>query len=261
MDPARRELYVEGARDRRFLAWAFRDKMGSNALIREIGYVDIEGPREGGERARLLAFGRWLSNTQANIRCFADADMDRVLVRSIPSHVWLTDGRDLEGYVLNVPCLEKVLSVGIGADVPSARKLLRAVLTQGRKLGLLRVLSELDSLRLPFRNTRLSRYVDYSGGRLQVDLDAYLQTLLQNAQISLTRLPHIRIRLGALEVRFKDIPDFELIHGKDAFCLIEKALSHFKLGENELARLLWTSFECSHVANHPNLTAIASFLS
>ena len=74
MDPTRRELYVEGARDRLFLAWVFSDLIDRNTSIQQIAFVEMVDSIEGGERGRLIAFARriegesdtrrtWLSDT------------------------------------------------------------------------------------------------------------------------------------------------------------------------------------------------------
>lgn len=260
MDPGRRELYVEGQRDRLFLAWTLRQSLHSGAAVREIAFVEITGPDGGGERARLLSFARWLEGKGVQIGCFADADFDRLLGRELPAGLWLTDGRDMEAYVLRRECLEKVLKLGIGSEAIEADQVLQMIREPARRLGLLRLLSEMDVLRLPFQATRLRRYVRAEPGSLVLRFDAYLSALLQNADISLARLGAVRDRLADVEAQFGDVPDAQVIHGKDAFCLIGVALSQYRLEDGEIARLLWTSFETAHVEVGSNLSAVARFL-
>ena len=151
MDSSRRELYVEGARDRRFFSWTLRDTLAPSASVREIAFVNIAGEISGGERGRLFAFARLLSNSPANIQCFADADCDRVLNRPTPARVWLTDGRDLEGYVFTVDCLAKILQIALGADSVVPSDLLTEIYARGRAVGVLRIMSERTALELPFQ--------------------------------------------------------------------------------------------------------------
>src|SRR5262245_4364060 len=109
MDPARRELYVEGRRDRLFFDWLMGTLSVTKACVREIAAVELACVSNGGERARLLAFAGQIGQAPIALMCFADADSDRLLSRPVPQRVWLTDGRDLEGYVLHPTCIEKVL--------------------------------------------------------------------------------------------------------------------------------------------------------
>jgi hypothetical protein len=113
LDPDRRDLFVEGAEDRRFLRVLVGDKLDSKAAIREIGTVDVSGL---GEKERLLAFALLAVSQSATIRFLADADFDRLLQRVPPPNVWLTDLRDLEQYLLDDRCLEKVWGVALGQD-------------------------------------------------------------------------------------------------------------------------------------------------
>lgn len=260
MDPTRRELYVEGVRDRLFLSWVFHNSIDSNTSIQQIAFVEIGGPLEGGERGRLIAFARWLEGRSIETKCFADADFDRLLGRTIPATVWLTDARDLEGYVLRTECLDKVLKMGIGSDTVSAEDIFNLVRGPARSIGLLRILSETCSLRLPFQNTRLDRHARYVKKTFVFRFENYLRALLQNGGLSLTNLSSIQERHLQISEEFKSVPDSEVIHGKDAFCLLAAALARFKLDPNHIEHLLWTSFDRSLVKEKSNLAAVSNFL-
>jgi len=260
MDPARCELFVEGSRDRRFLMWLIGDQLKTNAMIREIAFVHSDTPVLGGERGRLFEFARFLEDKPVRIQCFADADTDRILKRPIPSRVWLTDGRDLEAYVLSIHCIDKVLRVGICVDGVSAEELMRAVTREGRLLGVLRLMSELDGLKLPFQKTKLANYVEWKNDQLVVGISEYLRALLQNAGISLAKHADLLDRLAELNQKYNATPSFDLLHGKDAFCLLHKALAKYKIGEEAFGRMLWMSFESRHIARESNLSKVVDFL-
>ena len=260
MDHSRRELYVEGQRDRIFLSWLLAEDQDPNALVLEIAFVDLPDQGSGGERGRLIRFAEWLSARQIQIRCFADADWDRLLGRSVPDRVWLTDHRDLEGYVLRLECVDKVLRLGICTDRITPAALLGLIKEHGRTLGLIRVMSELDSLSLPFQATKLKRHLHAVSGCIQLQTDNYLRALLQNARTTLLRLDKIKERLKQLEGAYASTPDSQMIHGKDALCLVEAALSSCGVGSEEGTRLLWTSFERSFVENGSTLQAVADYL-
>src|SRR6266542_1133360 len=61
MDPGRRELYVEGVRDRVFLNWLVGDGLGLRSAVVPIELVDLPNVDEGGNRERLKRFLHWLS--------------------------------------------------------------------------------------------------------------------------------------------------------------------------------------------------------
>ena len=65
----------------------------------------------------------------------------------------LFGGKPLEGYLLREDCLEKAIRLGLNEDDIPVRSLLCTILQEGRTLGLLRLLSERQSLKLPFQGT------------------------------------------------------------------------------------------------------------
>ncbi len=262
MDSDRRVVYVEGSHDAAFLKWLVGARKHPDAQIREIGTVKLDDVGDGGERGRLIGFATLLSVANcARIRCFADADFDRLLKRECPKSVWLTDGRDLEGYVLRNECVEKVLLLGIGQHAVSARDILNDVLTVGRRVGILRVVSEVDELALPFARTKLQRHLTMSQGRVNFALEPFLQALLQNAGTSLAMKNRVLKRVAEVADDLVDVPDIQIIHGKDAFCLIEKALSQFGIRRGaEVGKMLWSSFESRFVERGSNLDQVQSFL-
>ena len=56
IDPKRRELYVEGRRDRSFFLWFLGDERDPDTSIFAIDSVRCDVPVEGGCRGRLLTF-------------------------------------------------------------------------------------------------------------------------------------------------------------------------------------------------------------
>jgi hypothetical protein len=260
MDRSRRELYVEGRSDRIFLTWLLDESADKGAVILEIAFVDLPGTVLGGNKGRLIQFADWLGDQEIQIRMLADADWDRLLDRPVPVRVSLSDYRDMEGYILCEGCIDKVLRLGMGIDDVSAIALLAAVLQQGRRLGVLRLVSELDNLNLPFQNTDLSRHVNGTAERVSIDLDGYLRALLQNAGISLARFEEIRVRLQTISNRFALCPDKDMVHGKDAMQVLDVALRKRGINQGESERLLWTSFEAAFVEEGSTLETVASFI-
>ena len=64
MDHERRELYVEGKKDRLFIKWLTLGRISSNSRILESNVVEIN-ESQGGEKERLLLFAK-LSEDKAN---------------------------------------------------------------------------------------------------------------------------------------------------------------------------------------------------
>jgi hypothetical protein len=259
MDPARKEVYVEGRRDRLFLNWLTGRCRGANARVADIDIVDLPGFTVGGARARLLEFARIVGDTPARILCFADADADRL--RGQPSaapNLILTDGRDLESYVLDKRCLQKVLRVGLGNESVEVETLFNQLVDTGKRLGAIRLMSDSDELNLPFQRTRLERYVTFAGGSVRVDYRSYLQTLLQNGSISITRLDALLNR--AEEVLHSHEHHADLVHGKDASRVAEAVLRQISAGSADATQLLWCAFEEAWAISYPNLAEVVSFL-
>src|SRR5437660_1254798 len=141
MDSTRRELYVEGRRDRFFFVWLLGPTRSADALVQEIEGVDMQPPKYGGHRAKVLKFAAEIEPYNVAIRCFVDADFARLTNDPAPANVWFTDLRDLEGYFLQLPCIEKVLQLGVVSEKITANRVLKNVIDVTKPLGLLRYLS------------------------------------------------------------------------------------------------------------------------
>jgi hypothetical protein len=150
--------------------------------------------------------------------------------------------------------------LGVVTDQIAAESLLRVVKENCKRLGILRLLSECEGLNLPFQSTSLRRFLKTKKGEFTLDFDRYLRALLQNAGISLRELKPLRSRLTQLEAQYADTADTELIHGKDATCIIEAALLKCGVREEEGRRLLWCSFEARLVEPGSTLASVLAFV-
>ena len=260
MDPERVELYVEGERDRTFLLWIIGASTASAPRVIPMAFVESPGLTDGGERGRLFHFAQQVDSAEERIRFFADADFDRLLNRDVPPLIWLTDFRDLEGYVLSLDCIDRVLRLGLATDEPTASQVLQVVHDYGRKLGILRLLSEKQGMGLPFQQTNIRRHLRWNRGKFELRFHAYLQSLLQNSGTKLTRLNEIKAALVDLHIEEEHTADAQIIHGKDALCIVERFLQKSGVREGEAERLLWSSFERSNAYTFPNLNQVVSYL-
>jgi len=260
LDPARRELFVEGARDRVFLLWLVGSDRDSNARVAEIDEVDIPQIVQGGRRARLFTFAAFANQEPAQIRFFADADMARIDDHDIPKNIWITDLRDLEGYIFRAECIDKALHLGVGVGDLDATAIVLSVARLARRLAALRLLSHRERLNLPFQRLNLERYVAVRDGEIQVDFDRVLRALIQTAGLSLSGFDDLKRRWEAEEEALYGIADAQLLHGKDVLCLVGEILVAYGITRADAEKLIWTSFERWMVDDHPVLGEVVDFL-
>jgi hypothetical protein len=260
MDPRRVELYVEGRRDRLFFLWLLGPTRPKGAIVLEIGSVAVDADGQNSQREKLMRFARQASTEELNIRCFADADFDRLRNIPCPSNVWLTDFRDLEGYFLQEHCIRKILLLAVVSVELTPATILSQVRAIARPLGVLRLLSIQEDLKLPFQARPPDRNMTKTDRGVEIDFEAYLQTLLQDANISLKKLEEIKAKHSALLKEMEKIPDSELMHGKDCIAVIEKFLESKDFKRDAIEPCCWTSLEPPLLADFSNLNAALAYL-
>lgn len=257
LDPSRCDLYVEGSKDRRFLEWLLGEERHTKASVVEIAFVELSGA-EGGERERLLAFASIAEGDRANIRFLADADFDRIFRRAIRPNVWLTDPRDMEGYLLRADCIDKVWRLGLGREV-NAAALIESVAVAARTLGAMRLLSRERQLELPFQRTVTRKRVTASATGVTINRSALLGTLLQNADVSLSCREELLERTSELEGDPPD-PEDDVLHGKDCLVLLAEVLAVHGVSRDDAERMLWVSFERHMVDDYATLSDVVRYL-
>lgn len=262
MDPERRELYVEGVEDQIRIKWIVGNSVSPNARILPVDLIEIPGSSVGGNKARLIAFARAVEAEGLNILCFVDADTDRLSNITHPSNVVLTDFRDMEGYWLRESCLEKVIMLALTEPKFNARNMLSRILSIGRILAALRLVSDEQGLQLPFQKTNPLKSLSCSPGEmnLEFDLERYTGHLLQKAGLSLSERDRLVASVERKLEAIESIPDLELVHGKDAIHLLENILFANGVARDDAFRILATSFERTYTSEHPNLMKVVDFL-
>lgn len=208
----------------------------------------------------MIGFAKEVEGAGAQIKVFADADTDRILGRSVPSNVWLTDQRDLEGYILRRECVEKVINLGFLNDRLDAEEVLRQVTSLGRELGIFRLMSELDECDLPFQQTDLRGHIVLEGNSIQFNFEGYATALLQNSGVSLKNLPEMVNRHQEVAEEYSHLDDAEIVHGKDAVTVLERYLRTQGLRSEEVGRLLRCSYERQWLDGSPSLKQAYQFL-
>jgi hypothetical protein len=211
-----------------------------------------------------LKFAADIQGYNLQIRCFADADFDRLLRRPVPPNVWLTDCRDLEWYFLQTHCIDKVLHLALATEKHTPQGILAEVSRLGRPLAFLRLLSENEKLKLPFQKRPPRPYLrrgKAKNSKVELNFDAYLKALLQGVNVSLHRLEEFKEKIAMIQEDTKDTPDRELIHGKDCVAILEAVLSSDEFKEDAVEPSFWTSLEHAVVRAFPNLKTTLRFLS
>jgi hypothetical protein len=261
IDPERRELYVEGITDRAFFEWLAGEEKHPNARVLTAETVDLPSC-QGGERGRLLHFAELVEESDAQIRFVADADFDRLLGQNVPQNVWLTDTRDLDGYLLSVVSIEKLMKLALGECICDPGKIQLAVLKACRPLGVLRFVSNDENLKLPFQKTKIQKIIhwDLRRSKITLNLQRHIQSLLQNAGISLRAAAKIRESMDVATERFRDRADHELVHGKDAIGVIAELLNAYGVPREVAFPALRATFERSYAQKWPNLKEALGFL-
>jgi hypothetical protein len=129
---------------------------------------------------------------------------------------------------LQTHCIDKVLHLALATEKHTPQAILGELSRLGRPLALLRLLSERENLKLPFQKRPPRPYLKESKTKrdyIELSFDSYLQALLQGVNISLNRLIEFRTKIVALRDETKNIPDLELLHGKDCVAILQAILS------------------------------------
>jgi hypothetical protein len=168
---------------------------------------------------------------------FADADLDLLNNRPIGENCAITDGRDLESYFLIGGGVEILASQLLGLPDNDAEEIHEQITRVARPIGILRCLSDLDKMRLPFQNT----FANDSGKRFTkkkpreprvLMLENMIDSLLKRATDLALSVKDILDRHVVLSTRLARCENYEIVQGKDLIAVIswyldmpEKAVS------------------------------------
>lgn len=263
MDKARRELYVEGVRDKVFLEWLVGLSKDLDCQIFVIDMVDVPDVSEGGNRARLLAFLREMESTNARLRGFVDSDHDRILgIEESRSNVWITDHRDLESYVISEGNIDATLRAGCGLVFPTACTVYNEAAVHARFIAAIRVYSFRSGLDLPVSAGRWAKHVRcQQDGSVALDRAKVLRSLLQSAGHSLGMMDGLAEGVEAVEEEVSVVQDRDLIQGKDFMTILTKQLAALGVRVDSATHLVFATFDRASVSTFRSLAAVASYVS
>jgi hypothetical protein len=262
MDPGRRELYVEGSRDRAFLNWLVGDNLAVRAAVVTIDLVEMPEVDEGGNRERLKRFLLQVESSDAEIRGLLDADHSVLIPEAVPSNVWLTDLRDAEGYVLAEENVDAALRLGCGIERVPASSIIASMQEVCKTLSAIRLASEQAGLRLPVSTVQLNRHVRVSSeGTPTLNQVALLRGLMQRAGISLREYEGIASLVTTAAEQVATFPVGQTLHGKDCFKVLD--LQFRALGapaDVNVGAMLWSSFQRERLSDFPALSEVSRYL-
>lgn len=245
MDRSRRDLYVEGLRDKAFLEWLCRDELDTGAQVIIADFIDVPDVVRGGNRARILFFLDTVLPEQLSIRGLVDADNSRLVEGAgVGSpNLWVTDHRDLEAYVLDDSHVDTAIRAGCGVLSVDARAMYQSAVDVARFMAAIRVLSERDELGFPVSAGKWLKHVSADrNGVLSVNRSNVTQALMQGGGMSLKRLSEIEAAVTAEEARLREVPDRDVVHGKDFGLLFTKQLDALGVKIDSASRLLLATF-------------------
>ena len=210
MDPARRELYVEGRRDYVFLCWLLGHDKHEDAIVVEIDEIDSPSELISNNRARLLHFAIFLSDQNLKAKCFADADYDRVLGNnSYPSTILFTDHRDLESYLQTEECFEKLVRLGLNDCVTDPSLLLAQICAVCRRCAFIRIASLIENKSLKFKDMKLRKFIEFDDKTFQFNEPDYLRAIFQNSGESLSDINAFAEKIDGIANTLHQKPDVD----------------------------------------------------
>ncbi|WP_433370464.1 hypothetical protein [Streptosporangium sp. CA-115845] len=263
MDPARRELYVEGPTDKIFLEWLAAENKSARALVRTVDLIHVPDVNEGGNRERLVRFMELIKDEEVRIKGLIDADNHHFQnpKRGYPPNLWITDWRSIESYVISEFYLDKALRLGCAIDSVPAKSLFPIISSTTRKIAAIRYLSESENLRLPVNEYRWLKYIDFnSKGGLTPDVEGILRSLLQAAHISVARLAELTTKLVEVEATLAGLEDQYVLHGHDFMKILTEQLKKMGVKLDDAGRLMWTAFERDRLTDFPTLSSVVTYL-
>ncbi|MEQ1571782.1 MAG: hypothetical protein ABMA64_39510 [Myxococcota bacterium] len=149
--------------------------------------------------------------------------------------------------------------MALTADVDCGSALV-SISAAGRLLGELRLASEIEGWKLPFQDARLEKYIVATRQGVEVEVDPYLRSLLQNARVSLKQKPAFEDAVKRVQQQYAAQADRQVIHGKDLMVLIDAFARAHGATVRTAESAYWSTFERAMVVAYPNLSMVLGYL-
>jgi len=259
MDPERRELYVEGRKDRLFFKWLTLGKISKNSRVIESSFVEIS-QTQGGEKERLLKFAKIVENRADNLRFFIDRDYDELLSNDHPSNVWSTDFNDMEGYLFEDSIIYKFCLIGCKFDKIDPVILFGEALKYAVEIGYLRLVSKIHGLKLSINKTKEGKYIKMSGGNTSFNFNKYLNAVIQNSKQSKASMDYTLSLLAQIKSQYHGAEPLNIVRGKDVISIFARLLSLKGVKLNDYEEIFWSAINEQNLSTYNNLSEVVNFL-
>ena len=254
-------VFVEGNRDLSFWRRICPINERINCVVYSINSIEINC-EYGGNKGRLVKLAQQASEQGFNnrVKIFLDADYDHIIPKKYPDNIVLTDWRDLESYAFNQDTINELVSTGLAKEVDAS-----LVLSQLYKLsypiGIIRIISESNSLELPFQTTfkNLGRKKILKKQKdMCIDVSKLVSKLLQNAKISLKKHDEIMDQYKTIANSHNKSDSRYILHGKDwAFYLS----CFYEVNPKHIDSLIFLSMDYNKISESNNISIIKNYLS
>ncbi|WP_438967276.1 DUF4435 domain-containing protein [Flavobacterium sp.] len=257
MDPDKKAIYVEGLTDRLFFEHLFSKIDNGQTIFFEIDSVEIPID-EGGNRSRLIEFAQKIENSTAKIKCFIDADFNRILNNeNLNNAIILTDFRDLESYLYEHEYLNKFIKIGLKTDKITPEFLLNEF-SKAKSIAILRLCSTEQKFDFPFQriNENFSRYYSPQTG---LNIEKYKTALTQTAVKKPTKEDLDKAIIEANE-KCENIDFRHLLHGKDIMEILKEIARYIGYRKDNIDLVFWMSFDSNNIDKYPALKQLEDFI-
>lgn len=263
MDSERTTLLVEGKEDRLFLEYLADDELKEDAEICEINAIEFPNTLEieGGEKGRILHLSNKIKDLNLEVYFFIDTDYDNILEKPVPDNVIRTDYRDLESYLYEKEYFRKFLKVGLVTDKIDENYLWNEI-TEIKKLGYLRLCSELNKHKLPFQavGNNFSRYYKVKPDlSTELLLDRYLEVLVQKCENQIS-IDELKNELNSIAEKYEHLSEKEIVHGKDTINVFKEIAKRIGKSKDNIDGVFWMSFNKDKIVEHENLKRVLEII-
>lgn len=261
MAPSRKNVFVEGSKDRLFLNWLAGKKKNPNCQIVEINFVKFSKRLEG-NKEKIKYFANIIDDKYNNIKFFCDSDFDAFLSSDIPSCIINTDYNDIEGYLFNKKLIEKTIILGFQSEKINIDTLISTCLNFSIKVGVLRILSIKKEYFFSINATSISKFIRKKCDVINFNFDDWLKAVLQNSNHSLRDFAKIKNEHKILFSQLSSNSPNDLIRGKDVIEIFERIIKLWGYNSVNYDISLWSALDEHKLLNksHPNLACIINFI-
>ena len=259
MDPKRRELYVEGKKDRLFLKWLTLGRISTNSKILDSSFVEID-ESQGGEKERLILFAKLAEDKAKNIKFFIDKDFDRFLLRDYPNNLWSTDLNDMEGYLFEESNINKCCLLGCRFDKTDPMIIFNKAIEYAINIGCLRLVSKKFDLKLSINKSKVTKYIKKSGDKIHFNFKSYIVAVIQNSGQRQDLINSISMRLSELKSTLSGIDPIYLVRGKDVILIFSRILALKGVKLTNFEEIFWSSINEKNLQSYKNLSDVVSYL-